>query len=54
MFVATNEWQEIKPGQSIPPGLHIRIDFQTGTREAKLLEEEESTTKDGTSNKIYT
>lgn len=26
-----------KPGQGIPPGLHVRIDMQTGKKEAKLL-----------------
>lgn len=26
-------------GQAIPPGLHVRIDMQTGKKEAKLLEE---------------
>lgn len=25
-------------GQAIPPGLHVRLDMQTGLREAKLLE----------------
>jgi len=41
VFIPTKEWQEIKRGQSIPPGLHVRLDFQTGIREAKLMEEEE-------------
>ena len=41
VFIPTKEWQEVKKGQSIPPGLHIRLDFQTGLREAKLLEEGE-------------
>lgn len=40
VFVATNEWQEVKPGQSIPPGLHVRLNIQTGVKEAKLLSEE--------------
>jgi len=26
-------------GQAIPPGLHIRLNLQTGLREAKLLED---------------
>ena len=37
-FVATHEWQSIKPDQSIPKGLHVRINLQTGEREAKLLD----------------
>lgn len=38
-FVATREWQIIKEGQSIPRGLHVRMNLQTGLKEAKLLEE---------------
>ncbi|TMW63351.1 hypothetical protein Poli38472_002292 [Pythium oligandrum] len=41
-FVATDEWQEVLPGQSVPPGLHIRLNFQTGKREAKLLSEDDN------------
>ena len=40
-FIATNEWQEIKPGQSIPKGLHVRINMATGLKEAKLLDPED-------------
>ncbi|KAF6029965.1 hypothetical protein EB796_011722 [Bugula neritina] len=39
-FVATHEWQEIKEGQSIPKGLHVRVNLQTGLKEAKLLRSE--------------
>ena len=41
-FVATNEWQEIKEGQSIGKGLHVRLNLQTGIKEAKLMDENES------------
>ncbi|XP_033122374.1 nucleotide exchange factor SIL1-like [Anneissia japonica] len=41
IFQPTNEWQVIKPGQSIPRGLHVRMDFQTGIKEAKLLDPED-------------
>ena len=27
-FVATREWQVVRPGQAIPRGLHVRIDMQ--------------------------
>jgi len=37
-FVATREWQEIAEGQRVPGGLHYRINFETGKREAKILE----------------
>eukprot|EP00039_Didymoeca_costata_P024813 m.11567 g.11567 ORF g.11567 m.11567 type:complete len:193 (-) comp4477_c0_seq1:1502-2080(-) len=39
-FVATEEWQVVKPGQQIPPGLHVTIDMQTGEKKAKLLSEQ--------------
>lgn len=40
-FVATSEWQEIKPGHIVPPGLHYRVNLETGKREAKLLDTDE-------------
>lgn len=42
VFVPTKDWQEIMEGQSIPAGLHVRIDLQTGQKEAKLMEEDDS------------
>ncbi|XP_004529175.1 nucleotide exchange factor SIL1 isoform X1 [Ceratitis capitata] len=44
-FHATNEWQEINDGQGVPAGLHIRINLQTGKKEAKLLSDEEDEDK---------
>ena len=41
-FVATNEWQEIKDGQKVPGGLHYRLNFETGKKEAKLLDPTDS------------
>ncbi|KAF4324260.1 hypothetical protein BBO99_00000943 [Phytophthora kernoviae] len=52
-FIPTYEWQDILPGQAIPPsldnhinsfrfialqGLHIRVNLQSGKKEAKLLD----------------
>nr|XP_018911084.1 PREDICTED: nucleotide exchange factor SIL1 [Bemisia tabaci] len=45
-FVPTNEWQTIKPNQAIPKGLHVRVNLQTGLKEAKLLSEKENEKKD--------
>ena len=42
VFIATNDWQEIKPGQAIPQGLHVRLDMQTGKKEARLMQNEET------------
>lgn len=36
-FVPTTEWQTVLDGQVLPQGLHIRIDFTTGVKEAKLM-----------------
>ncbi|XP_036337622.1 nucleotide exchange factor Sil1 [Rhagoletis pomonella] len=40
-FKATKEWKEIKNGQGISAGLHVRINLQTGKKAAKLLDESE-------------
>jgi hypothetical protein len=37
-FVATNEWQTVKENQAISRGLHVRLNLETGQREAKLLD----------------
>jgi hypothetical protein len=37
-FEPTDEWQVIKPGQRIPPGLWVRMDMTTGIKTARLLE----------------
>lgn len=38
-FQAEKDWKEVKPGEVLPPGLHVRIDLTTGRREAKLLDD---------------
>jgi len=43
--VPTHEWQVIKQGQAIPAGLHVRMNFQTGIKEAKLMEQDNSEDK---------
>lgn len=47
VFVPTDEWQEIINGQAIPAGLHVRMNLQTGKKEAKLLAEEPTDEVDG-------
>ncbi len=39
-FEPTHEWKVIKEHQSIPAGLHIRVNLETGVKEAKLLDDE--------------
>uniref|UniRef100_A0A4D5RA15 Nucleotide exchange factor SIL1 n=1 Tax=Scolopendra viridis TaxID=118503 RepID=A0A4D5RA15_SCOVI len=36
-FIPTEEWKEIREGQEIPAGLHVKINLQTGKKEAKLM-----------------
>ncbi|KAJ8932790.1 hypothetical protein NQ314_014494 [Rhamnusium bicolor] len=42
IFIPTREWQVVRKGQKIPKGLHVRINFETGITEAKLLDENET------------
>ncbi|KAG5863205.1 hypothetical protein JTB14_014109 [Gonioctena quinquepunctata] len=44
-FIPTYEWQVVKKDQKIPKGLHIRMNFETGITEAKILDEEEKSNK---------
>ena len=51
VFIATSSWQEVRPGQRVPGGLHVRLNLETGKKEARLLapeagEGEAATTSD--------
>ncbi len=35
-----DEWQKVEKDQSIPPGLHVQMNLQTGERQARLMEEQ--------------
>lgn len=37
LFEPTTEWKRIGDDETIPPGLHVRINLQTGEKEAKLM-----------------
>ena len=39
-IVATNEWQILKDGDTIPKGLHVRIDMTTGLKMVKLISDD--------------
>lgn len=41
LFEPTTEWKRIRDDETIPPGLHVRINLQTGEKEAKLMHENE-------------
>ena len=38
VFQPTSDWQTIRPGQGIPAGLDVRMNLQTGEKEAKLMD----------------
>ena len=40
LFEPGHDWQPILPGQELPGGLNIRINMETGLKEAKLNDEE--------------
>ena len=40
-MVATSEWQRLGPDDTIPKGLHVRIDMETGEKWAKLVDDGE-------------
>ncbi|XP_034161956.1 nucleotide exchange factor SIL1 isoform X3 [Pangasianodon hypophthalmus] len=40
VFDPSPNWQTLKPGQAVPAGSHVRLNLQTGQREAKLGDEE--------------
>lgn len=52
VFVPTSEWQEIKKNQGIPRGLHVRMNIQTGIKEAKLLDDTDQSSKRDPKEKI--
>ncbi|CAG8508997.1 508_t:CDS:2 [Funneliformis caledonium] len=43
-FVATEEFQEVREGQEIHPGLHVKIDMSTGKKYAKILDPNDNET----------
>ncbi|XP_053487549.1 nucleotide exchange factor SIL1 isoform X2 [Ictalurus furcatus] len=40
VFEPSSKWQTLKPGQAVPAGSHVRLNLQTGQREAKLGDEQ--------------
>uniref|UniRef100_A0A8C8SKT9 Nucleotide exchange factor SIL1 n=1 Tax=Pelusios castaneus TaxID=367368 RepID=A0A8C8SKT9_9SAUR len=48
VFYPTHQWQIVQTGQAVPAGLHVRLNLQTGEREARLPDDknEKSDVKD--------
>lgn len=38
-IVATKEWRKVEEGESIPKGLHVKMNFETGEKWVKLLDD---------------
>ena len=38
VFEPTHEWKTVEEGQAIPAGLHIRMNLETGKKEARLMD----------------
>ena len=53
IFIPTNQWQQILPGQAVPAGLHLRINLATGEKEAKLIKEDDEEDKRGDRRRIH-
>jgi len=53
IFIPTNQWQQLAPGQAVPAGLHVRINLETGEKEAKLIEEENEEDKMGDRRRLH-
>jgi len=47
---ATNEWQLLQPGDTIPAGLHVRMDLETGQKWAKLIDDDNDDSEQETAN----
>lgn len=41
VLIPTEEWQQIREGQDIPQGLHVRLNIDTLVKEAKILDEDD-------------
>nr|XP_037282889.1 nucleotide exchange factor SIL1-like [Rhipicephalus microplus] len=41
-FQAQKEWKNVKPGEAIPAGLHVRMNLATGHTEAKLMDDDDT------------
>ena len=46
-IIGTNEWQLLGENDTVPSGLHIKLDLETGQRWARLVQDEEDGEKQG-------
>ena len=51
VFEPTREWKTVNEGQAIPAGLHVRMNLETGKKEARLMEDDATTAGDSKKDK---
>ena len=52
-IVATNEWQKLGENDTIPAGLHVKMDISTGERWAKIPSDNDEEAEEGIKGVIY-
>lgn len=52
LFEANNDWKVVKEGQVLPGGLDIRVNMETGSKEAKLQDKNENQNTQTNANEI--
>jgi len=52
-IVATNEWQKLSENDTVPAGLHVKIDITTGEKWAKLPSEDENEDEESIKGTVY-
>ena len=52
-IVATNEWQKLGENDTIPAGLHVKMDISTGERWAKIPSDDDEDAEEGIKGVVY-
>ena len=52
-IVATNEWQKLGENDTIPAGLHVKMDISTGERWAKIPSDDDEEAEEGIKGAVY-
>eukprot|EP00563_Minutocellus_polymorphus_P007251 CAMPEP_0181039464 /NCGR_PEP_ID=MMETSP1070-20121207/10490_1 /TAXON_ID=265543 /ORGANISM="Minutocellus polymorphus, Strain NH13" /LENGTH=604 /DNA_ID=CAMNT_0023117331 /DNA_START=36 /DNA_END=1850 /DNA_ORIENTATION=+ len=52
-IVATNEWQQLGENDTIPAGLHVKMDLSTGGRWAKLPSDDDEESEEAIKGAVY-
>ena len=52
-IVATNEWQKLSENDTVPAGLHVKIDITTGEKWAKLSSDDDAEGEESIKGTVY-